>query len=127
MTSKKPPCPAWLSKYGKAVWRRLSPSLFDQGILRYEDVFAFAGYCEAVALFRRATEELHEAGMTQESEKGWAAMHPAVSNFNNALDKMIKAGSLFGLDPSARSRLRIEAIEHEMSLADTLFEAVNGA
>lgn len=126
MTARMPRCPIWLSKDGRAIWRKLGPSLFRQGILREEDLFSFAGFCEAAALFKRATAALHEAELVQTSESGWKAQHPAVTNFNNALSGLLKAGALFGLDPSVRSRLKVDRPDDEKSLADALFAAVNG-
>lgn len=123
MTNQKPNCPVWLSDYARTVWRRLSPSLFDLGVLKYEDVFSFAAFCESVAVFKRALEELQAAPeMTQEAESGWRGQHPAVFNYSAAMNNMLNAGARFGLDPSSRSKLRIEAAEKELGLADQLFQ-----
>lgn len=123
MTDQKPNCPVWLSDYAKTVWRRLSPSLFELGVLKYEDVFAFAAFCESVAVWKRAVEELQSVHLlTQEAESGWSGQRPEMFNYSAALNNMLSTGARFGLDPSSRSKLRIENVEKELSLVDELFQ-----
>ncbi len=102
---KTPPCPRWLDKEARAKWRALVPELSRLGLLTIVDGDALAVYCEAWSSFRRACETLAKEGETFTTDKGYVGAHPAVA-IRNAARQAIKAfASLFGLDPSSRTRL----------------------
>ena len=81
------------------------PELSRLGLLTIVDGDALAVYCEAWSSFRRACETLAKEGETFTTDKGYVGAHPAVA-IRNAARQAIKAfASLFGLDPSSRTRL----------------------
>ena len=58
-----PRAPSWLSKEAKKEWRRLAPVLGAIGVLTTTDADALAGYCEAWATWKDATQKIREFGM----------------------------------------------------------------
>lgn len=115
----RPKCPDWLSEEAKRSWRRLVPELDRLGLLTIVDGNALAGYCQAWAEFRIATETLEREGRTIMSGGGQTVFangktvirlgqvitHPAVAQQRSALAHLRAFEALFGLDPSSRTRL----------------------
>lgn len=99
-----PDCPTWLDTEAKKKWKELVPELERLGLLTVVDGAALACYCQAWAEFRQATMALKKDGRyiqcgTQQQP------HPAVAQQRTAWKAIREFSSLFGLDPSARSRL----------------------
>lgn len=124
-----PACPGWLHRHAKAEWRRLVRALAPAGMLTQADLGVLAGYCQAWAEFRLATELLESEGRTvlsggvpveQAGEDGTTRTvvvgatvkpHPAVAQQRSAWVAMQRFGALLGLDPSSRSRLSVPPAE----------------
>jgi P27 family predicted phage terminase small subunit len=106
-SNKAPDCPAWLDKDAKAKWQELAPELSALGLLTIVDGDVLAAYCQAWAEFKAATETIQRDGRTFSTETGYLAQHPAVSQQRSAWQAIKAFASLFGLDPSSRSRLHI--------------------
>lgn len=102
----RPACPAWLADEAKKKWRALVPELERLGLLTVVDGDALAVYCEAWASFRKSCETLAEDGETFTTDKGYVGPHPAIAIRNAARQTIKSFASLFGLDPSSRSRLK---------------------
>ena len=145
-----PKCPSWLDAEAKRVWRKLQPELTRIGVLTSADGEAFAGYCVAWSEFRAATEILRAEGRivlaggtpieTEETmtveENGKTATttrtvvhvvgarrvpHPAVAQQRSAMRLIREYSSLFGLDPSSRSRIKaapVEAVDELKAFAE---------
>jgi P27 family predicted phage terminase small subunit len=122
-----PNCPEFLDEAAKLKWKELAPELERLGLLTTVDGDSLAGYCQAWAEFRQATETLQKEGrhirvggmpvVPVDDEGGEKPMewrggqhqsHPAVAQQRTAWAAMVKFGSLFGLDPSSRSRLTVD-------------------
>jgi P27 family predicted phage terminase small subunit len=103
-----PVCPEWLDTYAKTVWRRLAPKLAKMG-LSFVDREAFACYCQSCSDLKTARAMLAKEGITVETKLGAVMEHPAVRTANKAMMQIRAFGSEFGLTPSSRSRLSIDA------------------
>ncbi len=82
----KPACPSYLSDEAKTVWRYHAANLHAADLLKKTDRDTFAGYCEAVADFRRATEQLQREGvrMVYQTHNGNWVENPYVHQKNRA-------------------------------------------
>jgi len=56
------PAPEWLSKFGRAEWRRVMPVLIERRILTEADYSTLASYCVAISRIREL-EPLMRAGI----------------------------------------------------------------
>lgn len=102
-----PECPAWLDAEARAKWAALTPELDRLGLLTVVDGDALAGYCQAWAEFREATERLRKEGRYQSTPAG-KRVHPACVRQQTALTMMAKFGAVFGLSPADRTRLAVD-------------------
>lgn len=101
---KVPSPPVWLSKEGKAEWKRVSPILVDERrTLTKADLPTLAAYCEAVAQVQQATRVIEREGLTFMGQSG-PKKHPAVGIRHDAMTQVRQLGSELGLTPVSRSR-----------------------
>lgn len=115
----RPVCPAWLDDEAKTVWRKLVPELDRLGLLTVVDDWMLAGFCQACAELKQATETLRKDGRYTQNAAGTQVSHPAVSQQRSALKAVMDFASRFGLDPSSRTKLSAPAPESD---ADDDFE-----
>lgn len=115
-----PSCPKWLHEYARAEWRRVVKVLEPIGLVTQADLAALAGYCQAWAEFRLATEQLDREGRTVEDDEGWIRTHPAVGQQRSAWQACRQFAALFGLDPSSRSRIVTPPVPQRDELEDFL-------
>src|SRR5262245_59499054 len=120
----RPPCPGWLDGEAKKFCRKLVPELDRLGLLTVVDAGALAGYCQAWAEFRQATETLQAEGRTQRNGDR-VFNHPAVSQQRSAWDAIRAFSGLFGLDPSSRARLSVPEGSREKEALDEFLEGVS--
>jgi P27 family predicted phage terminase small subunit len=124
---KRPTCPAFLGDEARREWHRVVSDLHKSGLLKTVDRSTLAAYCDAYGRWVDATEQLDKSSLVLETDKGYQYPNPLVAIAANAKAEMLKAGALLGLSPSSRSRLKPEKpTDKEPSLAETLFQAVNG-
>ena len=116
-------CPRWLSVEARREWRRVVPELMACGLLTVVDRAALEAYCEAYALWRRATLTMRKHGLTVTTETGYVQQVPAVSIANNALKLMRAFMTEFGMTPSSRSRVSVLQPETEDPFAEYLAES----
>ena len=91
--SEIPKPPSWLSKYAKAEWRRVVPSLVERNILDTADLANLEHYCLSVGRVREIEVEL---------AKGY---DPALDRAQQkAIATARLLAGLFGLTPVDRSR-----------------------
>lgn len=127
---KMPTCPRFLSKAAKSEWRRVARELHDVGLLKTVDRAALAAYCDAFGRWVALVEKLDVATagdeLVLETSKGYQYQNPLYGMAASAKAEMIRFGSLFGLNPSARTRVEVPkpGEAEQLSLADMLFEAV---
>jgi P27 family predicted phage terminase small subunit len=113
--------PAGLPPLAVQEWKFIVPMLSRLGVLTEIDGKALAAYCEYFAQWRQALDEVRERGITLEEPivkftEGEPEIigtkykrNPAVTIANDAAKIMKSFLVEFGLTPSSRGRLRIEA------------------
>lgn len=109
-------CPDWLSADARAHWNRIAPVLESCGILTRADEYTLAAFCDAVANYIRATQQIEQmANMTSGPAQtdlfgayaGGAKAHPIIQVQRNYADLMAKFGTKLGLSPSDRSSIKV--------------------
>jgi P27 family predicted phage terminase small subunit len=95
-----PPPPASLSAAAAAVWRETVPVLVGMGLLTDADLLAFARYCTATVIWRRALEQADRADRIERSD---------VLTLDKADAMLRHLERSFGLTPASRSALKIDA------------------
>jgi len=109
----RPVCPAWLDDEAKKKWRKLVPELDRLRLLTVVDGDVLAAYCQAWAEFKWATEVMQKEGRTGTRGTGGSAPHPAVAMQRSAWKAIKEFASLFGLDPSSRTKLSAPPVQQE--------------
>jgi P27 family predicted phage terminase small subunit len=114
-----PICPEWLTKIAKEEWTRIVHELADLGLLRSTDQSALAAYCLSYARWRSAELIVEEEGqvvkepITSGKDEDKVVLgykhkrHPATIIAKDEKMAMSKLASLFGFDPSSRSRIQV--------------------
>jgi len=100
----RPQCPSWLSDYAKTEWHYIVPVLDELGLLTKVDRAVLAGFCEAVSIFRAATEALNDSTILVKSS-GRIAKNPVIQIQRDARRDMLAYAGALGLSPSDRGRL----------------------
>lgn len=107
---KEPVCPDWLDETAKAEWQHTVGVLRDMGLLSSADQTAIACYCEAWSRYRQAAENVQKYGAVILSpEKKFPMVSPYHSIMRTAMKDLLALSDRFGLTPSARARLGIDA------------------
>ncbi|MDQ7970744.1 MAG: phage terminase small subunit P27 family, partial [Oxalicibacterium faecigallinarum] len=113
-----PECPEILTGLAKDEWKRIVNDLMTMGILSRVDRSALAIYCQAWAdwmvLRKKLNAISHGAGFIDQTGTGYKQMSALYQAANRAEERMLKAGALFGLNPSARASLNISAPQGEL-------------
>ena len=110
-----PSKPGWLSQAASDEWDLILPELVAMGTATMADRMSLAGYCEASARFRMATELVARSGLFLRDRDGTIRKNPAVAQQRDASLELLRWCREFGFTPAARSPLRVEH-----SVADTL-------
>ena len=79
------------------------------GLLTEVDMAAFAGYCQAFARWKEAEEFISKHGTIVKTPSGYWQQVPQVSIAQTYLKIMNRFCEQFGLTPSARSRMIVDA------------------
>lgn len=98
-----PPPPAWLSRLGKAEWRKVTPILVERGHLTDADLGTLAAYADAAGQLAEATRLVNREGMVVATANG-PRKHPAISIQINARNQVRQLAAELGLTPVSRSR-----------------------
>lgn len=106
-----PRCPEHLTPEARAEWRRIAPVLSHMRVLRTGDRAALAAYCQHWARWVEAERKIAEMGgaLVIKTPSGCLIQNPYVGIANTAMDAMRKFLSEFGLTPSSRSRIVVDA------------------
>ena len=122
--TKRLTCPSWLDVDAKREWHRLSPELKRLGLLTIVDAVAFAGYCQAYARWMQAERLLSDLGLVMtvptKNGDGYEQQRPEVSIAQKYFQIATTTGARFGLDPSSRSRLSVDAVPDDDAFAQLL-------
>jgi len=96
-----PDPPEYLNLDALGVWQRLAPTLHGRGVLTVWDVDAFAAFCTAVVIHRRAVQIVNDGNIIHRGAK-----HPALQVVRDQAAQIIALGARFGLTPSDRASIR---------------------
>jgi len=109
-----PKAPQWLNPIAKTEWKRVTPLLFDLGLLSRIDMTAFASCCESYAILVQCANYINKqggyakylAGKNSQTTSHLTAMNKAMNN--------IKAFCAeFGMTPSSRGRITLTEKEKD--------------
>jgi len=125
-TPRRPPCPRFLSREARKMWRYLAPQLERTGQLTRTDLAVFASFCQVYGRWVEAERIINEKGVLYKtgekvvtttnkdgevvtrSSGGSIITSPMLWVANKAIDQFHKLGSSLGLDPASRSRIRVD-------------------
>lgn len=123
----KPQCPSWLSYAAKRQWKRIATPLHEAGLLTSIDGTGLAMLCETYASFIEARADVLARGQLLFNDDGTPYANPSLWQMNKARVELLKWLREFGMTPSSRSTIKLPGdAGQEKSLADQLFEAING-
>ncbi len=113
-TKALPRCPDWLPANAKSEWKRVARLLRQLGLLTCADADALTVYCQLYSRWRAAEEFLAKHGEVYplRDDKGqvrYMQAFPQVSIARQLAQLVRCYQQEFGLTPSARSRVRVEA------------------
>lgn len=120
--SELPPCPAWLDRASKELFRTLAKQLVEAGILTRLDRQALTRYCVLSLRWRKMEQFIQTHGETCEiyseaDEHGQRALlkidlYPQVRLASTLATELLRIENHFGLTPSARTALQVEKAPH---------------
>ena len=109
-----PECPDWLTPLAKDEWQRVTGELSALNMLRSVDTATLASYCQSYARWQSAELIVEKEGQTVRepiTNKSGDVVghkvkrHPATTIAKDEKAALHRAASLFGFDPSSRSRI----------------------
>ena len=118
--SERPSCPRHLSKEARKEWGRICKLLIAAGIITKLDRTILAVYCEAYAKWVDAKKHIADEGTfiylepkdadedDGDGQKGYPIQNPYVSIYNKAIEQMSKIGASLGLDPTSRTKIKVD-------------------
>lgn len=118
-----PRCPKHLCGEARREWRRVAGELYEAGLLTRVDRAALAAYCQAWAHWVEAEAKVRELGAVVKTQSGGLAQNPWLGVANRAMDEMRRFLVEFGMTPSSRARVKVEA-QPAPDLAEVLFSGV---
>lgn len=108
-----PECPSFLTAEAKKEWKRMVDDLLVMGVLSRIDRAQFAVYCQAWADWAYARQILEKKTRAETyidiTPSGYKQIGVWMQLANRAEERMRIAGAAFGLNPSARSSMNIQA------------------
>jgi P27 family predicted phage terminase small subunit len=109
--------PSWLHPLAKREWRRVVAEFAGSGLLKLTDLATLAAFCQAYARWKTAEAIVDAEGQTvnepvitrsgNPTGRYRVKRHPASVIAKDERLSMLRAASLFGFDPSSRSRVHI--------------------
>jgi P27 family predicted phage terminase small subunit len=115
--------PKWLegeeaeSVRAREIWAELSPVLVSMRVLTIADRFAFGRYCQLHARWEALNVERSKRGWKgwsyalkgKDGQPRYAAPLPQAGEERAILEDLAKLEACFGLTPSSRTRIRVDA------------------
>ena len=112
--TKIPDPPDHLSKEGLEEWNRITPELYEMGLISVLDMASLAAYCQAYGRWAVAERELNESGeLTITTMQNNIIQNPLVGIANQAMEHMRKHLSNFGMSPADRAKVSAVAKKEE--------------
>lgn len=108
-----PPVPSHLSDDAKKEWRRVAKELHGLGLLTSIDRTALSAYCETYVTWVDALAKCREMGLIVKTSNGNPIQNPYLSVASQAEKRMRGWLSEFGMTPSSRTRISVDAAPEE--------------
>lgn len=113
-----------LPEEGRKFWRKYAPALRIAGVLKEVDEPALEMMSIHYAIAVEAAIRLRDEGLTvADTVTHTERKHPLLQVFRDNSTALKAYAVEFGMTASARSRVKAEKDDDQMSLADILFEA----
>lgn len=109
---------ARLKRLAGEEWKRVAALLAKRCILGPEDLAALYLYATSYAQYRDATEHMQTEGAVVLSNTGIPIRNPWATIQNQAWDRIRPLLSELGLTPTARARLKLDALDAAQPGAD---------
>lgn len=107
----------------RRFWLENAPRLTALGLLSEIDLPAFQMMATHFAVAVQAAEIIRSEGLMTKDEHELDRKHPALQVLRDNSTAFRTYAAEFGMTPSARSRVKADVPEEQMSLADMLFRA----
>lgn len=105
--------PAWLPVAARKHWRRIAPIVQDLQVLTEADRDAAAAMANELTVYAEMHRILAKEGrtyvLTTKTGDSMVMVRPEVHIANSAFTNFVKLTDRFGMNPSYRSKLRVEA------------------
>ncbi len=116
-----PVCPPHLKGVARTEWTRLARELHEVKVITKLDRAALAVCCTAWADYVKACNKCEKEGEVIISDKGGMYQNPWVAIKKRSMDQVQKFYAEFGMTPSSRARVHIDAPTEEDEMAGFLF------
>ncbi len=113
--------PEHLSDEEKEKWKSIVRELHPLGLVTAIDKDALAMYCVIFARWVKAEKMVRDKGEIIKTAAGNIIQNPYLSIANRALDQLNKLGAEFGMTPSSRTRVKVDAADPDQELERMLF------
>ena len=120
------PMPDWLHPEAVDLWEKTAPTLERLSLSKPEDHATFAAYCQAWAVFVRASKRLNKEGLTIMTTVGLPdggtqdkpMVNPIYRTVKESGEQLLKFAKEFGLTPVASATLSRARAENTTAAAD---------
>lgn len=116
-----PVCPAHLKGPARTEWQRLIAELAEMKLLSKVDRAELALCASAWGMYVKACNKIEKEGEVIISDKGGMYQNPWVGIRNKSMEQVHKFYTEFGLTPSSRVRVKVDAPNEEDEMASLLF------
>ncbi len=103
-----PDCPEWLDEEGRAAWERITPVLYDLGVIRLADETALASMCQAISILKGARAQLDAMPADKRylfKTANRIVQNPLIAICTRQAEVIHRIAAEFGMTPSSRARL----------------------
>lgn len=104
-----PDIPRWLPKKYRKVWNEVGPQLHAAGLIAKVDQAEFATLCEVETLYREVCVQIDGdvEKLMNKTPQGYGVVSVLFVVRNNLFDQLRKMRRDFGMNPAARSSLKV--------------------
>jgi len=106
--SAVPRCPSHLTKEARTEWRRLVKHLDPIGLVTHLDRSLLAAFCQAWGDWVTAQQMIAQTGFLVKDRDGELRRNPCCFISIKAVEQMCRLGPLLGLDPTSRTRIKVQ-------------------
>lgn len=89
-------------------WNALAPDLVARRVMTSWDADVLARYCEWLDRYEQLAAEMELTGFTVEGRLGGEVKNPRWQLLRDSSEQVTRLGALLGLNPSDRSRLKVD-------------------